>query len=163
MASIYENLKNDRQYSASTGLNESKFNELYQEFKLHFVAKKTNQITGEPPRFYDSREALFFLLFYLKTYPTLQVLGLQFGISDFSASDNLAYLMPFLKASLKEKQALVSRVFGNEQAFQQAFAEVEDIFIDGTEIGIERAENGDIQRESFSGKKISYLNYAINL
>jgi hypothetical protein len=40
MSSIYENLKNDRQYSASTGLNEVKFNELYAEFEQHFIPKK---------------------------------------------------------------------------------------------------------------------------
>jgi hypothetical protein len=99
MSSIYENLKNDRQYSASTGLNEPKFNELYAEFAQHFIPKKINVITGELPRFYYPREALFFVLFYLKTYPTLQVFGLQFGISDCSASDNLDYIMPFLKAN----------------------------------------------------------------
>jgi hypothetical protein len=95
MASIYENLKNDRQYSASTGLNEAKFNELYDEFKQHFFPKKNNVITGELPRFYDAKEALFFVLFYLKTYPTLQVFGLQFGISDCSALIIWAILCPF--------------------------------------------------------------------
>ena len=163
MASIYENLKNDRQYSASTGLNKSQFNELYEEFQIHFVPKKINIITGELPRFYDSREALFFVLFYLKTYPTLQVFGLQFGISDFSASDNFDYIMPFLKASLKEKESLVSRIFESQEAFENAFVDVEDIFVDGTEIPIERAENDDIQREAFSGKKKSYPNLVINL
>lgn len=127
MSSIYENLKNDRQYSASTGLNLVKFTELYEEFQPFFVPKKTNVITGELPRFADDREALFFVLFYLKTYPSLQVLGLQFGISDASAMGNLDYIMPFLKATLKKKKALVSRVFENQEAFEKAFIDVEDI------------------------------------
>jgi hypothetical protein len=54
---------------------------------------------------------------------------------------------------LKKKKALVSRVFESQEAFEKAFEGVEDIFVDGTEIGIERANNDDIQRESFSGKK----------
>jgi hypothetical protein len=153
MASIYENLKNDRPYSASTGLTLAKFNELYEEFQVHFIPQKTNVITGALPRFYDPREALFFVLFYLKTYPTLQVLGLIFGISDYSASDNFDYLMPFLKATLKKKEALVYRIFDNQEAFANAFKEVADIFVDGTAIGIARAKNDEIQQKSFSGKK----------
>lgn len=153
MSSIYENLKNDRQYSASTGLNLAKFNELYEEFEQHFVPKKINVITGELPRFYEAREALFFVLFYLKTYPTLQVFGLIFGISDFSASDNYDYIMPFLKATLRKKEVLVSRIFESQEAFEKAFENIEDILVDGTEIAIERAKNDDIQRKSFSGKK----------
>lgn len=163
MASIYENLKNDRQYSASTGLNQVKFEELYQEFKQHFVPKKNNILTQELPRFHEAREALFFVLFYLKTYPSLQVLGLIFGISDFSASNNYDYIIPFLKVALKKKESLVSRIFESQQAFEMAFKDVEDIFVDGTEIGIERAKNNDIQEKSFSGKKKSYNNHVSNL
>jgi hypothetical protein len=48
-------------------------------------------------------------LFYLKTYPTLQVLGLQFGVSDTCANDNLSYLMPF-KGNF-ERQASFEKIF----------------------------------------------------
>lgn len=80
-------------------------------------------------------------------------MGLQFGISDTCAHDNLSYLMPFLKASLKDKNTLVSRVFESQESFEKAFEGVEDIFIDGTEISIERADNDEIQAKAYSGKK----------
>ena len=145
MASIYENLKTDRQYSSSTGLNKAKFEELHQTFSQYFVPKKTNSLTKVAPRFTDSREALFFVLYYLKVYPTLQVYGLTFGISDFSASNNYEHIIPFLKASLASKLALVPRIFDSQESFDKVFKDVPDLYIDGTEIAIERAENDDIQ------------------
>lgn len=56
---------------------------------------------------------------------------------------------------MKAKQAWVSRIFESQEAFDLAFKEVKDIFVDGTEIPIERAVNQDIQRSNFSGKKNS--------
>ena len=155
MASIYENLQNDRQYSASTGLNKAKFDELYQQFKCHYIPKKVNIMTGQLPLFYDSREALFFVLYYLKVYPTLQVYGLTFGISDFSASDNYDYIIPYLKITLKENSSFINRIFENQSCFEKAFENVGDIYIDGTEIGIERSKDKQVQKDSYSGKKNS--------
>jgi lysophospholipase L1-like esterase len=153
MFSIYTNLKNDRQYRAATGLDIDKFQALPEVFAKHFVAKKNSTIGGKITRFTEHGEALFFVLFYLKTYPTLQVLGLQFGISDTCAQGNLAYLMPFLKAALKAKNTLVSRIFESQESFAKAFEGVEGIFIDGTEFPIERADNEEVQEKTYSGKK----------
>lgn len=153
MASIYENLKNDRQYSASTGLNKEKFEELFIEFNTHYKPRNNNAATGEKPLFTDSRQALFFILFYLKTYPTLQVLGLQFNMSDFAASTYIKHILPFLKITLAAKSALSQRIFKDEQEFIKAFEGVADIMIDCTEIPIERSDNEMIQKKGFSGKK----------
>ncbi len=153
MFSIYTNLKNDRQYRAATGLDFDKFKALHQTFSSHFIAKKSSKVGGKLTRFIDSEESLFFVLFYLKTYPTLQVLGLQFGISDTCAQDNLSYLMPFLKAALRDKNTLISRIFESQESFEKAFEGVDDIFIDGTEFPIERADNQEVQQKGYSGKK----------
>lgn len=110
-------------------------------------------ITKEEAYLTNASEALFFILFYLKTYPTWQILGLQFGFSDTTAGNFVAYILPFLKASLAEKEALSSRIFESQSDFEKAFEGVKDIFIDGTEIPIERAENDKKQKSTFSGKK----------
>ena len=88
MASIYTNLRTERQYRASTGLSEQTFNQLFEQFKRFYVPKKGNSASPYEPLFQDAREALFFVLFYYKTYPTLQILGLQFGCSDKSAFES---------------------------------------------------------------------------
>ncbi len=48
---------------------------------------------------------------------------------------------------------LVRRVFENQEAFEKAFQGVSDLFIDGSEIGIERSGDQKIQQADFSGKK----------
>ncbi len=90
MASIYTNLRTERQYRAATGLSEKTFNQLFEQFKRFYVPKKGNSASPYEPLFQDAREALCFILFYYKTYPTLQILGLQFGCSDKSAFEPLS-------------------------------------------------------------------------
>lgn len=153
MASIYQNLKTDRQYSASTGLTQEEFNNLYIEFETVYKTKANNSINGKPAFFLDKREALFFILYYLKNYPTLEMLGLSFGTSDATVSNYIKYILPFLKKVLEQKKVLASRVFKTEEEFKKTFEAVEDIYIDGTEIPIERSSNYETQKESYSGKK----------
>lgn len=152
MVSIYENLRDDRQYTSVTGLNIEKFDELYAVFSRIYIPKK-NQATGLPPVLGNHREALFFILYYLKTYPTLQNLGICFGFTDTTAHKYIKYILPFLKMSLKEKESLAHRMFESPEAFKKAFEGVADIFIDGTEIPVERPKDHFAQKGYFSGKK----------
>ena len=77
MFSIFQNLETARQYSASTGLTKENFKELEEVFKTLYQPKSPNRMTGESAHLSNSAEALFFILWYLKTYPTWQNLGLQ--------------------------------------------------------------------------------------
>lgn len=155
-SSIYQNVRTDRQYKAATGLSIAEFNLLYEHFNGFYTPKEPlPHLATEPVLLADKREALFFVLHYLKAYPTLQNMGLYFGMSDASVSAFLGLLKPCLKAALQRQGNAVHRVFANQQAFDEAFAGLEDIFIDVTEIPIERAGNQQKQRTHFSGKKTS--------
>ena len=101
MASTYTNLRTERQYRASTGLSEQTFNQLFEQFKRFYVPKKGNSASPYEPLFQDAREALFFSLFYYKTYPTLQILGLLFGCSDKSAFEYLEYIKTCLQEGVR--------------------------------------------------------------
>ena len=46
MASIYTNLRTERQYRAATGLSEEKFNQLFEQFKRFYVPKKGNSASS---------------------------------------------------------------------------------------------------------------------
>lgn len=153
MATIFENLQKDWQYKASTGLNQEEFDRLHEEFKRYYEPKAFNQIAKRAPVLTDSREALFFILFYYKSHPTLEVLGLSFGFSDTAAFGYLDYVKPYLKRALAAQSVLVKRVFENQDAFDKAFQGVSDLFIDGSEIGIERSKDQKVQQADFSGKK----------
>lgn len=153
-ASIYHNAQNERQYKAATGLSRAEFEALYELFAPHYLPKKPLPYsTHTLPVLTDKKEALFFILHYHKAYPTLQNLGMYFGMSDATASHYLELLKPCLKAALQQQQLLAKRLFTGQASFEETFAGVEDLFIDGTEISAERPENQELQKDWYSGKK----------
>lgn len=154
-SSIYHNARNERQYKAATGLSMTEFDSLYSIFNKFYIPKKPLPYGQAQPVLTDKKEALFFILHYYKAYPTLQNLGMYFGISDAAASHYLELLKPCLKAALQQQNVLAGRLFTGQQGFEQTFAGVADLFIDVTEIPIERSDNQDVQRRQFSGKKNS--------
>lgn len=152
--SIYQNLRHDAHYKAATGLSIAEFDALFLVFSYFYTPKSLPLYDGPPlPVLTDKREALFFILYYYKTYPTLQNLGLCFGISNAAASKYLDLLKPCLKAALQQQHLLVKRVFTGQQEFDALFEGVTDLFFDVTEVPIERAASQDIQKLHFSGKK----------
>lgn len=154
-SSIYHNARNERQYKAATGLSMAEFEALYAVFEHFYVPKKPLPYGPAQPVLTDKKEALFFILHYYKAYPTLQNLGMYFGLSDAAASHYLEMLKPCLKAALQQQNVLAKRLFTGQQSFEQTFAGVSDLFIDVTEVPIERSDNQEIQRSQFSGKKNS--------
>ena len=156
-STIYLNLRTDRQYKASTGLSLTEFNSLYDLFQRYYEPKQQLlHLVNKPVLLADKKEALFFILHYLKAYPTLQNMGLYFGMSDSAVSDFITLLKPCLKAALQHQQGAVARAFANQQEFDEVFSGVEDIFIDVTEIPIERSANLQVQRDHYSGKKNTF-------
>jgi hypothetical protein len=153
MATIFDNVQNEHQYLASTGLSKEDFKRLHKEFTLYYNPKPFNEIARKTPLLTNSEEALFFIVFYYKSYPTLQVLGLSFGFSNTSAFVYLDYVKPYLKRALAAQSGLVRRVFENQEDFDKAFEGVEDLFVDGSEIIIQRATDQKKQQADFSGKK----------
>jgi hypothetical protein len=156
--SIYHNLKNDKQYKASTGFSQEEFEYLFSFFDKLYYSKQENPYNAEKtPLLKDSREALFFILHYYKAYPSLQNLGLYFGFSEASASTYLERIKPFLKASYQASGIDMKRIFKDQTEFDTIFAEVEDLFIDVSEISLERPQKAEIQKENYSGKKNNIL------
>ena len=152
--SIYHNAKNDRQYKSATGLSIKEFEVLYSNFEKLYTPKKGNPYqTNRVPVLTDKREALFFILHYFKAYPTLQNMGLYFGISDYATCNYITLLKPILKSALIQSTAVIYSVFNNQQSFDEAFSGVEGIFMDVTEIPIERPDNQGDQKDKYSGKK----------
>lgn len=155
--SIYHNAKTDRQYRAATGLSAVEFEVLFRYFAAFYAPKSSAALSvRKEPVLTDKREALFFILFAYKACPTLQNLGFCFGISDAAASRYLESLKPCLKAALQQQSPALRRVFSSQSDFDTAFSGVTDIFLDVTEVPIERADNYTVQKEQYSGKKIPH-------
>lgn len=158
MSSIYHNLKSDKQYKAGSGLSKVQFEQIFKTFdKLYFPKMGNPYIKDKAPVLTDKREALFFILHYYKSYPTLQNMGLYFGFSEFTVTQYLEELKPILKSSLSQNYELKTVIFKDQSAFDEAFNGVDEIYIDVTEIPIERSQNKDIQEKRYSGKKNNIL------
>jgi hypothetical protein len=154
-SSIYHTARTERQYKAATGLSLVEFEALYSIFQQFYTPKTPAAYSRYLPVLTDKKEALFFILHYYKAYPTLQNLGLYFGLSDAAASHYLELLKPCLKAALQQQGVAARRLFLGQESFENTFAGVQDLFIDVTEIPIERANNQDVQKNQYSGKKNS--------
>jgi len=106
---IYENFKNlttDRTIKAVIGMSRKNFDLLVPNFSVthqeiqeeRYKNKEIKRLpTGGRPRASSGpEEQLFFVLFYLKTYPTFDVLGFHFGLSAGHAHDHVEFLMRIL-------------------------------------------------------------------
>ena len=107
---------------------------------------------------FDSDETrLFFLLFYLKTYPTFDVLGFHFELSAGHAHDYIQEFMPILEHALKTRHAYPKRTFKSVKDFGQAIENYNEIYMDGAEISCVRPQDKQEQEERYSGKKNAIL------
>ena len=155
-SSIYHNAVTDRQYKAATGLALVEFMALYEHFAPLYVPKATPRYARQvQPILTDKREALFFVLHYHKAYPTLQNMGMYFGISDAAVSIYLELLKPCLQEVLQQQKTENSLLVKHQVAVNEQFAGVTDLVIDVTEVPIERAANQQVQKKHYSGKKNS--------
>ncbi len=92
-------------------------------------------------------------LFYLRHYPTFEVLGLQFGVSKTEANDTvhswLKILRELLPASLLEQVESHSSDYAMVQEWLTQF----QLIVDSLEQARERPGDNEEQRAYFSGKK----------
>jgi len=131
MSSIYQNLRTDQQYKSSTGLSKAEFETLFSFFEKLYIPKKANPYTTDKlPVLTDKREALFFILHYLKSYPTLRNMGLYFGFSEYAVSTYLALLKPILKAALEKNESIKKIIFKDAATFLENIQEIDEIYID---------------------------------
>ena len=80
--SIFNNLRTEKQYKAATGLTPHEFEHLFEYFQKYYRPKKENPFPNTPkPVLTDKKEALFFILHYLKAYPTLE--NIRHGMGDY--------------------------------------------------------------------------------
>jgi hypothetical protein len=158
-------LKNDRLIRAVTGLNAEKFDELTKSFGrvsasklssgLNWKGEKRRRKVGGGADFKLSSDAekVFFVLFYLKCYPTFDLLGLFFGLDRSNANRCLHYFLPMVEEVLGQKQELPKRKISSMAEFRECFGELDQIVLDGTERPIQRPKNAEKQKDNYSGKK----------
>lgn len=154
---LTEILKNNRTSKATIGLSSNQFYSLLTHFeqvleKFDKIRLKSNRL-GRKPVLKTMEEKLFFVLYYLKTYPTFDVLGANFGMSKSRACPWIHYYSKILYWAMKKGNFLPKRRFKNKEEFQKAFPNLKFLIADGTERPKRRPQNNEKQKEFYSGKK----------
>ena len=162
---ILRAMKSDRLTRAVTGLNKAKFDELTVEFgkiyhsrppsETNWKGEKRERAVGGGADFKlkTDIEKVFFVLFYMKCYPTFDLLGLFFGLDKSNANRCLHAFLPIVEEVLGQKLMLPKRKISSMAEFTEFFGEIAQFIVDGTERPIQRPKNAEKQTDNYSGKK----------
>lgn len=152
--------RSPRVMKAMTGLSYQEFTDLVPVFEKALIAlkmedpKRLRRVgAGQKGHLPEARDKLFFTLFYYKTYPTFDVLGFWFGKSSGRSCEAIHLFTKVAEKALGHALVLPVRKIATIEEFVEAFPEVKDLFLDGTERRIERPQNTKRNRRMYSGKK----------
>lgn len=164
MVNIKAAFKSDRLMKALTGMTINEFNSLVISFEKSFKAhnkiinqhkKRIRKPGAGPKHTLDTiAKKLFYILFYIKCYPTFDLAGFYFdGVDRAQPCRWTNQLLPILERTLGYEIVLPARQISTVEEFQKKFPEIKDIFIDGTERPIQRPKKPKRQKKYYSGKK----------
>src|SRR5215469_7133678 len=110
-------LRTDRMCKSTTGLSVNEFTALvedfarnYNEFEAKRKEKRQRKIGGgRGSKIETTEEKLFYLLWYLKTYPTFDVASFYVGFHRSNACEWVHVLLPILEQTMKRKFVLPQR------------------------------------------------------
>lgn len=154
-------LRTDRMCKALTGLRVSEFEALvidfsqnYHEYEIKRKQDRKRKIGGgRNSKIETIEEKLFYILWYMKTYPTFDVASFMVGFNRSCACDWMHDLLPILEQTLKRKLVLPERRISDPQEFLRLYPGAREVFADGMERSIQRPRNRKKQNKTYSGKK----------
>jgi DDE superfamily endonuclease/Helix-turn-helix of DDE superfamily endonuclease len=159
MLNLVRAFQSPRALQALTGVSRAEFEQLEKRFitvvgeqrgKRHY---KRMPGAGRKHTLRTLPAKLFFILFYLKCYPTCDGAGILFEVDRSRACRWVGDWLPLLEAVLGQAAVLPARQIRSVEEFRQRFPEVHDLFIDGTERPTQRPQKARRQRAPYSGKK----------
>lgn len=98
-------------------------------------------------------DKLVFVLMYLKTYPTFDVMGFLTGRQRSKCQYSVANLLPVLEMALGTHLVLPKRKISSPEEFFKLFPEIKEVFLDGTERRVQKPKNLKKRNKLYSGKK----------
>jgi hypothetical protein len=101
----------------------------------------------------EPKQKLFFILHYLKTYPTFEAIAVQYDSFKQRAHIWFKETMPSFLETLDRLNVLPERKGSSRGDLIGLFDGVKDIFIDATERAINRPQKYKSQRKHYSGKQ----------
>lgn len=161
MLNIKRCFSNLRLMKALTGVTIKEFHKLLEPFALELERHKSSKKKGRKRQEGAGRhhtletptEKLFFILFYVKCYPTFDVLGFIFNVDRSQPCRWVQEYLPVLEAALGREVVLPVRKICSVEEFVALFPEIKMVFVDGTERPIQRPQDKGKQKANYSGKK----------
>lgn len=163
---IYEKfneITDDRIVASLIGMTKAKFATLVKPFEEADRAIQQERVErgeikhvkyGKTNGNLDTYEKkLFFVLYYLKTYPTFDVLGFHFGFSGGHSHAHVDRLLPVLRRAMADLGVMPERAAGTPPEFHKLIDKYKDIVIDGVECACVRPQDQAEQEKHYSGKK----------
>lgn len=145
---------------ALTGMSTQEFYELlpiFAEELHHDTATKPNRKrkpgAGQKGHLKTAEDKLFFILFYLKTYPTFDVVAFFSNKSRGRSCEAVHRYLAILEHTLGKQIVLPERKITSVEEFLEKFPEAKDVFVDGTERRMQRPKKSKQNKRTYSGKK----------
>lgn len=161
MVKLEQAQKSNRLMKALTGLSIVEFKSLtitfgqvLAKYQASRTPKRQRKVGGGRRHTLSTgAERLFFILFYLKVYPTMDLAGFIFGVDKSRIQRWVKELLPLLEASLGREAVLPARSINSVDEFVAQFPGVKDLFVDATERPVRRPSQAKARREHYSGYK----------
>ena len=133
-------LSSDRACLALTGLRISEFQDLVENFRLNWNEylhirhpdRERKLGGGRIGQLKTVEEKLLFALFYLKAYPTFDVLAFIVQFHRTRACQQVLMLLPVLEKTLGRKLVLPERKISSVEEFLRKFPDAKDVLGDGS-------------------------------
>ena len=162
-------LRTDRMCKATTGLSVSEFTTLvtdfthnYHEFEAKRKKKRIRKIGGgRESKIETIEEKLFYVLWYMKTYPTFDVASFWVGFHRSNACEWAHVLLPILEMTMQRKFVLPERKISDPEEFLRLFPETKEVFIDAVERLKQRPKKKKAQQKAYSGKKKAHTRKSV--
>lgn len=154
--------RQERTMRAVTGVSVRQFNELtlfFQQVLIHEACKRSRKRAfggGRKGILQGVEEKVFFILFYLKVYPTYDLAAILFQADRSQPCRWVKVLFPILEKALGRGLSLPKRKIGSMQEFREVFQDVNDVLIDVTERKCRRPTSSKNLKRRYSGKKRSH-------
>lgn len=131
---------------------EQSFDKYFQHYTLTGSVRVRASGTRQDSVFKKAEDGLFFILFYLKSYPTEEVLATIFEMTQPQVNGWKKLLQNILEDCFLSMKVLPSR---ENRKLNMLIKEMGlfEVIIDATERQIQRPKDNDVQKEYYSGKK----------
>lgn len=162
-------LRTDRMCKALTGLSVHEFESFVTDFEIYYkefeAKRKKERIRkvggGRDSKIETAKEKLFYILWYMKTYPTFDVASFFVGFARSSACTWMHDLLPILELTMKRKFVLPQRKISSPEEYFRLFPEAKEVFVDAVERLKQRPKKKKAQQKAYSGKKKAHTRKSV--